>query len=124
MTYCAIDFGTSNSAVALPDGLKIRLAPVEGDAVTLPTAVFFNTDENNQSYGRAALEAYIDGFDGRLMRSMKSIRGPEHGSRRRLGHQVHGRHHAVPSASEAEGAGAFRRTAHARRARPPGLFRR
>ena len=75
MTYCAIDFGTSNSAVALPDGLSIRLAPVEGDATTLPTAVFFNTDENNQSYGRAALEAYIDGFDGRLMRSMKSILG-------------------------------------------------
>ncbi|SAL03367.1 chaperone protein [Caballeronia calidae] len=75
MTYCAIDFGTSNSAVALPDGLSIRLAPVEGEATTLPTAVFFNTDEDNQSYGRAALEAYIDGFDGRLMRSMKSILG-------------------------------------------------
>lgn len=75
MTYCAIDFGTSNSAVALPDGLSVRLAPVEGEATTLPTAVFFNTDENNQSYGRAALEAYIDGFDGRLMRSMKSILG-------------------------------------------------
>lgn len=75
MTYCAIDFGTSNSAVALPDGASIRLAPVEGNATTLPTAVFFNTDENEQAYGRAALEAYIDGFDGRLMRSMKSILG-------------------------------------------------
>ncbi|MDR5758246.1 Hsp70 family protein [Caballeronia sp. LZ035] len=75
MTFCAIDFGTSNSAVALPDGPAIRLAPVEGEATTLPTAVFFNTDENNQAYGRAALEAYIDGFDGRLMRSMKSILG-------------------------------------------------
>jgi hypothetical chaperone protein len=75
MTYCAIDFGTSNSAVALPDGASMRLVPVEGEAGTLPTAVFFNTDENNQSYGRAALEAYIDGFDGRLMRSMKSILG-------------------------------------------------
>jgi hypothetical chaperone protein len=75
MTYCAIDFGTSNSAVALPDGASIRLAPVEGNATTLPTAVFFNTDEDSQAYGRAALEAYIDGFDGRLMRSMKSILG-------------------------------------------------
>ena len=75
MTYCAIDFGTSNSAVALPDGASIRLAPVEGNATTLPTAVFFNTDEDEQAYGRAALEAYIDGFDGRLMRSMKSILG-------------------------------------------------
>ncbi|CAG4917340.1 Hsp70 family protein [Paraburkholderia saeva] len=75
MTYCAIDFGTSNSAVALPDGATPRLAPVEGDYTTLPTAVFFNTDENTREFGRAALEAYIDGFDGRLMRSMKSILG-------------------------------------------------
>ncbi len=75
MTYCAIDFGTSNSAVAVPDGAALRLAPVEGAYTTLPTAVFFNTDENTRGYGRAALEAYIDGFDGRLMRSMKSILG-------------------------------------------------
>ncbi|HEV3425134.1 MAG TPA: Hsp70 family protein [Paraburkholderia sp.] len=75
MTYCAIDFGTSNSAVAVPDGAALRLAPVEGAYTTLPTAVFFNTDENTRNYGRAALEAYIDGFDGRLMRSMKSILG-------------------------------------------------
>ncbi|WP_118185280.1 Hsp70 family protein [Paraburkholderia phosphatilytica] len=75
MTYCAIDFGTSNSAVALPDGEAMRLAPVEGNYTTLPTAVFFNTDENTREFGRAALEAYIDGFDGRLMRSMKSILG-------------------------------------------------
>ena len=76
MTYCAIDFGTSNSAVALPDAAgTMRLAPVEGDYTTLPTAVFFNVDENTREFGRAALEAYIDGFDGRLMRSMKSILG-------------------------------------------------
>jgi hypothetical chaperone protein len=75
MTYCAIDFGTSNSAVAVPDGAAQRLAPVEGAYTTLPTAVFFNTDENTRGFGRAALEAYIDGFDGRLMRSMKSILG-------------------------------------------------
>ena len=76
MTFCAIDFGTSNSAVAVPDGSDtLRLAPVERDHTTLPTAVFFNTDENTREFGRAALEAYIDGFDGRLMRSMKSILG-------------------------------------------------
>ncbi|MGF7135621.1 putative chaperone protein [Paraburkholderia sp. EB58] len=75
MTYCAIDFGTSNSAVAVPDGTALRLAPVEGAYTTLPTAVFFNTDENTRGFGRAALEAYVDGFDGRLMRSMKSILG-------------------------------------------------
>jgi hypothetical chaperone protein len=75
MTYCAIDFGTSNSAVALPAGSAVRLAPVEDSYTTLPTAVFFNTDEHTREFGRAALQAYIDGFDGRLMRSMKSILG-------------------------------------------------
>ncbi|HEX3383269.1 MAG TPA: Hsp70 family protein [Paraburkholderia sp.] len=75
MNYCAIDFGTSNSAVATPDGAQLKLAPVEGAYTTLPTAVFFNTDENTSEFGRAALAAYIDGFDGRLMRSMKSILG-------------------------------------------------
>ncbi|PLZ01416.1 heat-shock protein [Burkholderia sp. WAC0059] len=74
---CAIDFGTSNSAVALPAdaGNGLRLAPVEGAHLTLPTAVFFNTDEHTRAFGRAALEAYVDGYDGRLMRSMKSILG-------------------------------------------------
>jgi hypothetical chaperone protein len=75
MNYCAIDFGTSNSAVAVPDGAQLKLAPVEGVYTTLPTSVFFNTDEDTREFGRAALAAYIDGFDGRLMRSMKSILG-------------------------------------------------
>jgi hypothetical chaperone protein len=75
MNYCAIDFGTSNSAVAVPTGDGQKLAPVEGAYTTLPTSVFFNTDENTREYGRAALSAYIDGYDGRLMRSMKSILG-------------------------------------------------
>lgn len=75
MPYCAIDFGTSNSAVALPRGETMALAPVEGASTTLPTAVFFNTDEHTRAFGRAALAEYIDGFDGRLMRSLKSILG-------------------------------------------------
>jgi hypothetical chaperone protein len=41
MAYCAIDFGTSNSAVAVPDGNRIALASVEKGATTLPTAIFF-----------------------------------------------------------------------------------
>ena len=73
MNYCAIDFGTSNSAVAVPDGAALRLAPVEGAYTTLPTSVFFNTDEDTREFGRAALAAYIDGFDGRLMRSILPI---------------------------------------------------
>ncbi|UUX95942.1 Hsp70 family protein [Aquabacterium sp. J223] len=81
--WCAIDFGTSNSAIALPaDGeAGVRLVPLEGEHVTMPTAVFYAADEERphaaprQLYGRAALAAYVDGLDGRLMRSMKSILG-------------------------------------------------
>ncbi|MDE2287408.1 Hsp70 family protein [Pandoraea sp.] len=75
MSFCAIDFGTSNSAVALPEHAGIRLATLEGTQPTMPTAVFFNADENSQAFGRAAIAAYIDGYDGRLMRSLKSILG-------------------------------------------------
>lgn len=51
MSYCAIDFGTSNSAVALPDPAReaaMRLAPVEGEHRTLPTSIFFNTNEGTR----------------------------------------------------------------------------
>ncbi|WP_085317247.1 Hsp70 family protein [Derxia lacustris] len=82
MSYCAIDFGTSNSAVALPaanpgSAQPGRLVPLENGAVTLPTAVFFDADNQRIEYGRAAVAAYIDGIDGRLMRSMKSILGSD-----------------------------------------------
>ena len=75
MSYCAVDFGTSNSAVAVPTDAGMRLARVENDHTTLPTAVFFNVDDLSRSFGRRAIAAYVDGFDGRLMRSIKSILG-------------------------------------------------
>lgn len=81
--FAAIDFGTSNSAIALPaaDGHGVRLVAVEGGLPTLPTAVFYRADtpatqaEAERLYGRAALTAYVEGEDGRLMRSMKSLLG-------------------------------------------------
>ncbi len=79
--YCAIDFGTSNSAIAVPDGAAgMRLVEVEPGHPTMPTAVFYfvhgpETDGPPRAFGRAAVAAYVDGQDGRLMRSMKSILG-------------------------------------------------
>ncbi|MDP2005793.1 MAG: Hsp70 family protein [Rubrivivax sp.] len=79
--FVAIDFGTSNSAVALPDGAGVRLVALEPGQPTMPTAVFYRGDTPAQQldadrlYGRAALAAYVEGLDGRLMRSMKSILG-------------------------------------------------
>lgn len=79
--FCAIDFGTSNSAVAIPADAGMRLAPLEGTQLTMPTAVFYyaegrhDADGPPRAFGRAALAAYVEGVDGRLMRSMKSVLG-------------------------------------------------
>jgi hypothetical chaperone protein len=79
--YCAIDFGTSNSAIAVPAGdAAMRLVELEPGHHAMPTAVFYFADgpERNgppRAFGRAAVAAYVDGLDGRLMRSMKSILG-------------------------------------------------
>ncbi len=74
-TYCGIDFGTSNSAVCVGQGSDVRLAPIEGDAVTLPSAIFFNFETEAVTFGRAAIGEYLDHYDGRLMRALKSILG-------------------------------------------------
>jgi hypothetical chaperone protein len=78
---CAIDFGTSNSAVALPSTGRCELVELEPGHVTMPTAVFYAVEGHSmfqqpkQHYGRAAVAAYLEGTEGRLMRSMKSILG-------------------------------------------------
>jgi hypothetical chaperone protein len=81
-SFCAIDFGTSNSAVAVPDAAgSMRLIELEPGQRTMPTAVFYfaegrhDADGPPRAFGRAAVAAYVDGHDGRLMRSMKSILG-------------------------------------------------
>ncbi|WP_436306271.1 MULTISPECIES: Hsp70 family protein [unclassified Variovorax] len=71
-----IDFGTSNSAVACVAGSGLaRMLPVEGSATTIPTAVFFNTEDRSTHFGREAISLYLAGTEGRLMRSLKSLLG-------------------------------------------------
>jgi hypothetical chaperone protein len=71
-----IDFGTSNSAMAWagPEGIA-RLLALEGDALSMPTAVFYNAEEHSTHFGRDALKHHLDGTQGRLMRSLKSLLG-------------------------------------------------
>ena len=94
-SYCGLDFGTSNSAVAALIDSKIRLVPLGdstiGDSIIgadtgsslvsaghkaiIPSAIFFNSEEKNTVFGARAIEEYVDGFVGRLMRSLKSVLG-------------------------------------------------
>jgi hypothetical chaperone protein len=60
----------------------MRLIELEPGQHTMPTAVFYyvegpELDGPPRAFGRAAIGAYVDGLDGRLLRSMKSILGSE-----------------------------------------------
>ena len=81
---CGVDFGTSNSTVGWigarpgmqpPAGLASALLTLEDGKPTLPSVVFFNAEDEEVSYGRAALAGYLAGYEGRLMRSLKSLLG-------------------------------------------------
>jgi hypothetical chaperone protein len=72
---CGVDFGTSNSTVGWVRPGQSSLLQLEDDKTTLPSVVFFNADEDAVRYGRAALADYLEGYDGRLMRSLKSLLG-------------------------------------------------
>jgi hypothetical chaperone protein len=83
LAFCAIDFGTSNSVITIPHPTQpsvMQLVPLEQGLPTMPTAAFYlaeGPDLQNfpRMYGRAAVAAYVEGMDGRLMRSMKSVLG-------------------------------------------------
>jgi hypothetical chaperone protein len=72
---CGIDFGTSNSAVGWHRPGASALLPLEDGHPTMPSAIFFHEEDSAVSYGRAALEDYLAGYDGRLMRAMKNLLG-------------------------------------------------
>ncbi|AXQ46618.1 Hsp70 family protein [Pseudomonas vlassakiae] len=70
-----IDFGTSNSTVGWHREGASSLIALEDGKITLPSVVFFNIEERRPVYGRLALQEYLEGYEGRLMRSLKSLLG-------------------------------------------------
>jgi hypothetical chaperone protein len=72
---CGVDFGTSNSTVGLVRADQPTMLELEDGKPTLPSVVFFNAEDEEVSFGRAALAAYLAGYEGRLMRSLKSLLG-------------------------------------------------
>lgn len=76
-TVCGIDFGTSNSTIAIVRNGETVLVPVEDHHTTIPSAIFYPADGDPPVYGRAATRAYTGSDPGRLMRSLKSILGSD-----------------------------------------------
>ncbi|ASG22664.1 Hsp70 family protein [Nitrospirillum viridazoti] len=77
MGYCGLDFGTSNSTLGVVEDGEARLLPLEGEETTLPSALFFDFAAKREEFGRAAIQIYAEGADGRLMRSLKSVLGTD-----------------------------------------------
>ena len=72
---CGIDFGTSNSSIGVSDANGPRLLPIQRDATSVPTALFFSLDDNSTTYGHEALERYLAREAGRYLRAIKSVLG-------------------------------------------------
>ena len=71
-----IDFGTSNSAATLIDANgALQVIPLDGAQAEMPTALFFASETHTVLYGAAAMQAYLTGTEGRLLRSLKSLLG-------------------------------------------------
>src|SRR4051794_1667458 len=74
MSICGLDFGTSNTTLGTLDGHTPVLVALEAGHTTIPSAIFYEVD-GAVLIGRRAIEAYVDGAPGRLMRSLKSVLG-------------------------------------------------
>jgi hypothetical chaperone protein len=74
MSICGLDFGTSNTTLGTIEGHAPVLAALEIGHTTIPSAIFYEVD-GAVLIGRKAIEAYVEGAPGRLMRSLKSVLG-------------------------------------------------
>ena len=72
---CGIDFGTSNSSIAIANQGNVHLIEVEGSSTTTPSAMFFLRKGNVPFYGRAAVNMFLERNPGRFMRSLKRVLG-------------------------------------------------
>ena len=74
MSICGLDFGTSNTTLGTIAGREPVLTALEAGQTTIPSAIFYAVD-GGVLIGRKAIEAYVEGAPGRLMRSLKSVLG-------------------------------------------------
>ncbi|HMM90914.1 Hsp70 family protein [Bradyrhizobium sp.] len=74
MSICGLDFGTSNTTLGTIERTAPVLAALEAAQTAIPSAIFYEAD-GGVRIGRRAVEAYVEGVPGRLLRSLKSVLG-------------------------------------------------
>src|SRR5215467_7548371 len=73
---CGIDFGTSNSAVAVYDTDAQAPAPLNEEICRpIPSLLYFPTEERNSVFvGNDAIDAYVrSNFQGRFLQALKTF---------------------------------------------------
>ncbi|RTZ65349.1 MAG: hypothetical protein DSZ29_04425 [Aquificaceae bacterium] len=75
MTFCGLDFGTSNSSVGIFKDSNIDMVTFDEGKKLLRSAIFLDDDEKEIILGRQAIARYMEGGEGRLMTSIKSVLG-------------------------------------------------
>ncbi len=73
MPACGLDFGTSNTALALPDGTVLPVAPGHADPRLYRSVIFFPEDEREAYTGAPAIQRYLEDPTGRFIQSVKSF---------------------------------------------------
>ncbi|MDP1920582.1 MAG: Hsp70 family protein [Myxococcales bacterium] len=72
MLVCGLDFGTSNTAVALPSGEVLKLDVTAPSPRLFRSVLFFPEDSKETLAGHAAIERYQEDNAGRFIQSMKT----------------------------------------------------
>lgn len=75
MSFCGLDFGTSNSTIGIIKDNNIDMVSLEEESKLLRSAIFLDDEELKIYFGKQAVSHYIDGVEGRLMVSIKSVLG-------------------------------------------------
>jgi len=72
MAVCGLDFGTSNSAVALATGEVLRVDHASAQPKLSRSVLFFPEDTGETLAGGEAIERYLEDNAGRFIQSMKT----------------------------------------------------
>ncbi|MCS5712902.1 MAG: Hsp70 family protein [Candidatus Berkiella sp.] len=75
ITHCGLDFGTSNSTLAISAYSKASLIALSEGSPILKSAIYFDSEAKEHFIGQCGIDRYLDDGKGRLMLSLKSILG-------------------------------------------------
>ncbi len=71
MAACGLDFGTSNSTVALPSGQTLAIDVTAASPKLFRSVLFFPEEAKGIFAGQAAIEEYLERSEGRFIQSVK-----------------------------------------------------